>query len=140
MRISSEDREDREGKRTRTMNTQTAVSVHLIFAISLLCGFALSALSAAAVPSPATAQEIKAGRLAINLDSAGSIVGAKIYDTVWPLTGGTELAGCQTQGGTKEKKHGKSFSFKRTVTDDQGHTAVVTERFMPTRDSVRWEI
>lgn len=97
-------------------------------------------LAAASLSNPVAAQEIQAGRLAINLDPSGNIVAAKVDDKAWPLTGSTDLAGCQTVGEIREKRHGKGISFTRTVTDRQGHMATVTERFMPTKDSIRWEV
>ena len=117
------------------MRNRTALPFHSILAISLL-----SALSATAVPDSNATQEIKAGALAIDLDMEGNIVGAKVNGRVWPLTGVTELVDCQTVGETKERKSGKSLTFRRLVRDSESHTAVVTERFMPTTDSIRWEV
>jgi len=118
-------------------NGRDSVGIHLLLAIaiSFLCAF-----STAAGSNPAVTQEIRAGALAIDLGPAGNIVGAKVDDNVWPLTGGTELAGCQSVGETKEMKRGKGFKFTRTVIDGKGHTAIVTERFIPTKSSIRWEV
>ena len=117
------------------MKNKTAFPGQVILGILFLC-----VMSTAAVANPAATQEIKAGALAVSLDPEGNIVAARVDGKVWPLTGATELAGCQTRGETKIKKSGKGFSFIRTVTDDQGHTATVVERFMPTTDSIRWEV
>ena len=115
------------------MKYRTAIPI--LFILTFLSLFVF-ALSAAAVPT----QEIKAGALAVDLGPAGNIVMARVNGRVWPLTGTTDLAGCRTVGGTKEKKSGKGLSFRRSVTDGKGHTAIVTERFTPTKDSIRWEI
>lgn len=117
------------------MDNQFALPQRAIFAVSFLFVF-----SAAAISNPSAAQEIKAGSLAVSLDPTGNIVAARVDGKVWPLTGATELAGCQTLGETKAKKSGQGFSFIRTVTDGKGHTAIVTERFMPAKDSIRWEV
>lgn len=124
-----------ENQVTPTMKNQIAFPIYAISVIFFLCF-----LSAPAVSSAAGTREIKAGALAVSLDPTGKIVAAKVDGKVWSLTGATELAGCQTLGETKEKKNGKGFSFTRAVTDGKGHTATITEKFMPTKDSVRWEV
>ena len=86
------------------------------------------------------AQQIKTDGISISVDATGNIVSARVKGRDWPLTGGTSLVGCNTVGQTKLKKSGRTISFVRSVTDSQGHQAIVTDRFTPTRDSIRWEV
>ena len=117
------------------MKNQTAFPAQIILGLLFLC-----ALSTTAISSPAITHEIKAGALSVSFDSSGNIVAATVNGKPWPLTGSTELAGCQMLGETKVSTCGNGFSFIRTVTDGQGHTAVVTDHFIPTQDSIRWEV
>ena len=75
--------------------------------------------------------------ITISLDDRGHIVGSSLA----ALTGRTRLGGCQPVGETAVKPvAGGGYTFTRTFSDAQGHRATVTDRFAPTKDSIRWEV
>ncbi|HEX3627902.1 MAG TPA: hypothetical protein VH280_21030 [Verrucomicrobiae bacterium] len=117
------------------MKSRTAFGIPLSLAI-----LSLSLLKAAAASDPIATIQITAGTLSIDLDPTGNIIAANVNGRDWPLTGATELEGCQILGEINGKKYGKGFKFTRTVTDGNGRTAVVIDQFTPTKDSVRWEV
>ena len=88
------------------------------------------------------AHTVKAGGFSLNLANNGSIIGAKIGNTGWPLSADTRLRGFRQQGETvvKSTLPNQACTFTRTLVDAKGHTCTVTDRFTPTRDSIRWEV
>ena len=92
--------------------------------------------------TPLPAHTVTSGDIAVNLSQHGDIVSMTIGGTVRPIAGGTHLQGFRQVGETTVKtsilRH--VCAFTKTVSDDQGHTARVTDRFSPTQDSIRWEV
>jgi hypothetical protein len=80
---------------------------------------------------------IVAPGLTISLDGSGRIVGSSQA----ALTGQTRLGGCRQAGKVAVKQvAGGGYAFTRTLADAHGHRCTLTDRWMPTRNSVRWEI
>ena len=80
---------------------------------------------------------VAAPGLSVMLDEQGRIAGCSVVK----VTGQTWLDGCQTVGPVAVKSlDGGGYVFTRKLTDAQNHQATLTERFTPTKDSVRWEV
>lgn len=116
----------------------TKINIHWLICV-MVATAGLYGWTAAASDS-VTFRDIKSDGIALQLDPAGNVIAATVEGKAWPLTAGSSLAGCQTVGDTTFHKSGKELSFSRTVTDGKGHTATVTDRFAPAKDSVRWQI
>ncbi|MCX6878594.1 MAG: NPCBM/NEW2 domain-containing protein [Verrucomicrobia bacterium] len=88
------------------------------------------------------AHTVKAGGFSLNLAKNGSIISGKIGNTEWPLSGDTRLRGFRPQGEAvvNSSLPNQACTFTRTLVDAKGHTCTVTDRFTPTRDSIRWEV
>ena len=87
--------------------------------------------------------EVKSPRIIVRLDAAGNVVNclAGSNKLFLPLAGQTKLAGCRLVGSVAVKKlSGGGYAFTRRLADAQGHGCVVTDRFLPTKDSIRWEV
>lgn len=87
---------------------------------------------------------VAAGGLSIELSPQGEFAGM-----TWgpdhsrlALAGGTRLAGCKVVGGVGvEPLLGGGLRFTRKVVGTaKGHGATLVESFLPTKDSIRWEI
>jgi len=51
------------------------------------------------------------------------------------------LEGCRIEGKVEAKKSLRGIcEFTRRMTDSKGHFCLVTDRFSPTKDSIRWEV
>ena len=75
--------------------------------------------------------------ITISLDDRGRIVGSSVA----AILGQTRLGGCKPAGETVVKQlAGGGYAFTRTLADAQGHRATATDRFTPTKDSIRWEV
>ena len=87
--------------------------------------------------APHATYSVKAAGLTINFDEQGRIAGSSVA----ALTGQTQLDGCTHMGDVMVKKvAGGGIAFTRKMADDKGHQAKVTDRFTPTKDSIRWEV
>ncbi len=88
--------------------------------------------------------EVSAPGLAIELSDAGEIVGARLGRGGWheALLGETHLAGCTNAGPvTFRQLNGGGVEFaKPLVHAPSGHRARLIERFLPSKNSIRWEI
>jgi hypothetical protein len=106
-----------------------------------LCADPSATLLAGLAPAE-IAHTVKAGGFSLNLANNGSIISAKIGNTGWPLSADTRLRGFRQQGETvvKSTLPNQACTFTRTLVDAKGHTCTVTDRFTPTRDSIRWEV
>ena len=82
------------------------------------------------------AYEVTGGGLTIRLDAQGRIGGSSTMD----LSGQTRLGACRTTGAVKVAKSGGGYAFTRRLADARGHEATVTDRFMPDREGIRWEV
>ena len=75
--------------------------------------------------------------LTIHLDERGRIAGASPVE----VPGQTRLGGCRTVGEVAVKQvAGGGYAFTRGLADSLGHHAVMTERFIPDKDSIRWDV
>jgi hypothetical protein len=80
---------------------------------------------------------VKAPGLTINLNERGRIAGTSVA----ALKGWTRLGGCRQVGEVAAKKlAGGGYAFTRQLADAQNHSALVTDLFTPTKDSIRWEV
>lgn len=80
---------------------------------------------------------VEAPGLSVTLDELGRIAGCSGVT----VTGQTWLDGCQTVGPVAVKTlDGGGYAFTRKLADGHHHNATLTERFTPTKDSVRWEV
>jgi len=87
------------------------------------------------------AHTVKAGGFSLNLAKNGSIVSAKIGNTEWPVSGGTRLEGMRQQGETTvATTPGNTVAFTRKLADSQGRNCTVIDRFVPSKNSIRWEV
>jgi hypothetical protein len=95
-----------------------------------------------AAPEAKAACTIKAAGLAVTISQDGRIIGARIGKTDWPVSGGTRLQGFHRQGKTTAKTSlwNRTCAFTSTLADGKGRTCTVTDRFTPTKDSIRWEV
>lgn len=100
-----------------------------------------------ALRSPAGLQaandySVKASGIKVALDANGEMTACVVgkQRLVWPLHTATRLAGCRTEGKTIVKDSGGGWEFVRRLVDDSGHGCTLTERFLPTASSIRWEV
>lgn len=104
----------------------------------------LTGNGAGVVKGPAEAKyEVKSSGIVVRLDEAGGLVNclAGKQKLAWPLAARTKLAGCRLQGRVEVRKlPGAGYAFARKLADAQGHRCLVTDKFLPTRNSIRWEI
>jgi hypothetical protein len=76
---------------------------------------------------------VRSPTLTIELTERGEITG--------PFDGRTELAGCREAGpGEARELAPGGCAFTRKLVDEKNHRCIVTDRFTPTKSSVRWEI
>lgn len=115
---------------------------HADWAEAALIGPPVAAASAA--PSKPAKYRLRTASLRIDLSADGDIVAAALgpKGLSCALQGGTTLAGCTNAGVvTARKLSGGGVEFaRRLVHAASGQQATVTERFLPVRDSVRWEV
>ena len=90
------------------------------------------------------AYTVKANGIAIGLSKNGRITDMQVGEKnaiAWPVSGNTILKGLRETGATgMASREAGVFTFLRTMTDQQGHTATVSETFAPDQNSIRWEI
>ena len=85
--------------------------------------------------------EIKAPGFIVKLSADGEIIGTTIGRADIATRGRANLANCVQAGETKVvKSPGGGVSFTRILRHRSGQTCLVTERFSPTKTSVRWEL
>ena len=87
--------------------------------------------------------QVRTDRLTLQLSADGGIVGAVLgpRGIKSALQGGTVLVGCTNAGPIVVRKrpdHGVEFA-RRVVQAVSGHAATVTDRYIPSNDSLRWE-
>ena len=71
--------------------------------------------------------------LTVGLTASGEITGK--------FRGRSELAGCRQVGDVAANKLAEGgYAFTRTMVDAAGHRCTLTDRFTPTKDSIRWEV
>jgi hypothetical protein len=81
--------------------------------------------------------------LSVELTGAGRVAGLVIGPARLrkAVTGGTELAACETVGKTIVRtKPGGAIEFEKTLKNKTGDSCRLIERFSPAPDSIRWEI
>jgi hypothetical protein len=87
--------------------------------------------------APAAKYFVRAPGLTINLDDHGRIAGS----SVGAITGRTRLVGCRQVGDVVVREMpGAGYQFSRNLTDARNHNMTLTDRFTPSKDSVRWEV
>jgi len=96
----------------------------------------------AAETSPDVKHEVQRRTLTVALDGSGCIVHCLVggHKQPWPVSARTTLGDCKATGETSVAKNLGGCAFTRKLTDAQGHTATVTERFSPDGDGVRWDV
>jgi hypothetical protein len=89
-----------------------------------------------------TKYEVVAPGITVRLDALGNLVNCLAGDRklLWPLVARTRLDGCRTLGEVTVMEAGGGYGFTRKLEDDHGHACTVTDRFIPTSNSIRWEI
>jgi hypothetical protein len=110
----------------------------------------LKAFAALLAVLPVPAAELRAetllpanSRFAIELTASGGIAGFSFGKgrPALDLNAFTKMAGCESNGAIARKKlESGGVEFVRTLVDPAGHVCALTDRFMPTKDSIRWEI
>ncbi|MHB8866725.1 MAG: hypothetical protein ACYC6N_30560 [Pirellulaceae bacterium] len=80
--------------------------------------------------------------LSLDLDQDGQIVGCKLGGkTSQPISGGVSLVGCSATGATTSKQLSNGgVEFTRRVENAQTRACLLSERFLPTQNSIRWEM
>ncbi|MGA3328455.1 MAG: hypothetical protein ABSF45_28730 [Terriglobia bacterium] len=97
-------------------------------------------------PSPIIekAFTVSGGGMTVEISSQGNIFGAVLADKALhlPVQGETALVECELRGEiTSTKLPGGGVEFRKPIAFQRGYrTASMVERFLPTPDSVRWEI
>ena len=94
------------------------------------------------IPTRPAKFKVQAAELTLQLSEEGTIVGATLAGQARAVSGETGLGGCTNVGTVTSRKLARGgLEFTRLVAHAQtGHRATVLERFLPTRDSVRWEL
>ncbi|MDX9880591.1 MAG: hypothetical protein RBS73_00905 [Prolixibacteraceae bacterium] len=91
-----------------------------------------------------TKYSIEAPGITIRLDESGHIAECLVdkHRTVFPLSyAGIQLDGFSREGGVIVKRlAGKGYSFISKVSGPRQKECTVTENFIPTKNSIRWEI
>ncbi|GHT38613.1 hypothetical protein AGMMS49965_02530 [Bacteroidia bacterium] len=83
---------------------------------------------------------VSSGKLSIELTHSGEIVGFKTDKVSRPIRGFIRLAGCRDEEGITVRKQAKGIlEFSRTVKNQSGNQARITERFIPNHTGIRWE-
>jgi hypothetical protein len=87
---------------------------------------------------------IKAPGITIRLDESGHIAECTVGKKrkVFLLSyAGIQMDGFNREGGVVVKRlEGKGYSFISKVSDPRGKKCTVTENFIPTKNSIRWEV
>ena len=102
--------------------------------------------SQAAQPAPTLEKSytVSGGGIAVEISSQGKIIGVTLTGKKLhrALQGHTALAECELNGEvTSTKLPGGGVEFHKPISFQRGYRAAsLVERFLPTRDSVRWEI
>jgi len=110
----------------------------------LLCSIVLSAQKVNSGTDKNVAYEIRSAGITVQLNKQGNITGILAGDSKTPfvVSGGTLLDELAIRGKIEVKYNQDSGScvFTRNMADIKGHTCIVTDRFIPTTNSIRWEI
>lgn len=122
-------------------------------AIAGLTGLAASSEAREPAPDAQTARPstiteraftVSGGGLTVEISSQGKIVGAAIASKAIRLLvqGETSLVECESRGEvTSTKLPGGGVEFRKLIAFQRGYRAAsLVERFLPSPDSVRWEI
>jgi hypothetical protein len=104
----------------------------------------LSSPAAQPVPTEEKSYTVSGGGIAVELSSQGNIMGVTLTgkNLHRALRGHTALAECELKGDvTSVKLPDGGIEFRKPLSFQRGyHAAILAERFLPTADSVRWEI
>jgi hypothetical protein len=95
------------------------------------------------IPKDQPLYQIHVPNLDLKLSSDGRIIGMTLgpQSVAQAVQGGTQLAGCQTEGlVTVKRLVGQAVEFTRVMGRDAKHRCIVVDRFTPTTNSVRWEV
>jgi hypothetical protein len=87
--------------------------------------------------------EVHSGGLTVKLSADGRVISAKLGENRLPrtLTAETLLAGCRIDGKTTVKTLADGVEFvKPLVHDATKNRCLLVERFLPGKESIRWEI
>ncbi len=87
--------------------------------------------------------EVRGGGLSVQLSANGCVIGAKLGEKLLPrsLTAETLLAGCRQDGEIATRDIPGGVEFTRSLLHDATkNRCLLVERFLATKDSVRWEI
>lgn len=91
--------------------------------------------------SPPSGYEVRAPGLIVDLSAEGEIIAITIGSIKSATHGRAMLADCMQTGATKAMElPGGGVSFSRILRHQSGQTCLVTERFSPTKTSIRWEL
>lgn len=87
-------------------------------------------------------REIQSPALTARLDETGKVVECLVGEqkSAWPLEIQNRLAGCRETSHVAVKKTHRGFAFTRTLADDGGHTATLTEHITPGKNSIHFEL
>ena len=98
----------------------------------VICSAAATWGIAAAASAQSAKYSVAAPSISIGLTDEGEIVGR--------FSGRSELDGCHSEGKAIVKPLASGYAFTRTFADARGHRCTVTDRFTPTKTSIRWEM
>jgi hypothetical protein len=82
---------------------------------------------------------VTSGKLSLDLTNSGKIVGFKSGKISRPVRGQIRLRGCNETDFAKRELAKGIVEFSRTVRNQSGNQARITERFIPTDAGIRWE-
>jgi hypothetical protein len=104
----------------------------------------MSSQATQAAPMVEKSYTVRGGGIAVEISSQGKIIGVTLTGKKIrrALQGHTALAECELKGEmTSTKLPGGGVEFRSPISFQRGYrTASLVERFLPTPDSVRWEI
>ncbi|MBN2581354.1 MAG: chitobiase/beta-hexosaminidase C-terminal domain-containing protein [Pirellulales bacterium] len=85
---------------------------------------------------------LKTENLQVRLSPQGKILGVTLPGETAerPVTAETVLAGCRLEGAPQARRlNSGGIEFEKRFADKKGHRALLIERFLPEKDSIRWE-
>lgn len=120
------------------------MKLRALTAATVLACFCLGAVCLqAAGGSAGKTHVVRTKELALELTPDGEISGVVLGKERLrrAVTGGTALAGCEAAGRTLVRRvAGGAIEFEKTLADNKGNSCRLIERFLPTPNSIRWEI
>ncbi len=85
------------------------------------------------------AESVRSPVLTLDLSKNGDIISARFHGLRRPISAGSQLAGCKSLGTVVRRQLAAGVEFERQLACGE-HRAKQIDRFIPTPESVHWEI